>query len=344
MARKHRRGMQQQQQQQQQLQQHQQQQQPMHLGRDFNPLKFDFQPMPIRDFNPLKFDFEVAPAASTDVLDLMPEWLAPRQGPSGIMAGLTSHQSHHFMNEESAPVLDSATTSLLDSLQLKFALDNHPQQQQQISSPPYYERQLEQTQWRRHEVKSVAKKEAVVQPPAMPIATTSEPDTKNMAPEQLRVLRNKAVQKRYRQRKKNESMRQQDVFGTTKANLAMAQARAPAQHVVTVDKLLILRRLNKERDGEIQRLRKLLQNVKASKAPSGGRNPGSIMVHKDGGKVDDFVDEDIECVVPGKLAKNAAGEVFIGKWAQVGLNDQIRAVVQKRFSECTSPRFSNKYA
>lgn len=308
------------------------------LGREFNPLKFDFPTM--RQFNPLKFEFDMVETETPDLMDILPESLGPERYVKTPQMGSTSHQdvtlSHRFhvnsRGDEPAPGIDSATLSLLDSLELKFAPS--------FSQDPMTQLVEDVLRPQPGPQKPVAVVPAVpmdeVKPEIVLENSPSPPeDHQGMTPEQLRVMRNKAVQKRYRQRKKTQASRQQNMFATTQAELRMAERRSSPHHLAVVDKLMRLRTLDKEQDAEIKRLRKILAEEKRSDRVE----KSNVMVMDVDVEEGDFCDSEIQVVLPRNVALNAVVEASCAKMAEGLFKDNsLSAVVAHRFASSASPR------
>jgi len=275
--------------------------QPRNLGRDFNPLKFDFAPATMRNFNPLKFDFELVGPQETemDILEMLPESLGPETQLFLPRMGITSHQDvtlngHDNVNERgyyqqsrpATPVLDTETLNLLDSLEMKFASSSAtpPERRASLNMSQMVDDILHQHH-RLPQVQSALDDKSNIM---------DVENTQGLTPEQIRVMRNKAVQKRYRIRKKNESQNKSDKFSNTQRSLMLAESKSPQHHIEIVDKLLRLRKMNSDRDAEIKRLRKMLATEKTSKQVA----ENQVMVIDSGlAKEGDYCDEKMEVYV-----------------------------------------------
>jgi hypothetical protein len=291
---------------------------------DFNPMKFDFAPTTMRNFNPLKFEFDmqVAPQESErDLLQMLPECLGPENQLFLPQMGITSHRDvtlnehdnvtpgGYFQRQAPASTLDSDTLNLLDSLELKFAPSSAT-----ISPQPSSRRTtVDMSQV----VDDVLNEPQHVREVSSVLEDKSNfgdvGNTQGLSPEQIRVMRNKAVQKRYRIRKKNESQRQMSTFVNTQQSLMAVECRAPQHHIEVVDKLLRLRKMNKDRDSEIKRLRKMLASEKTSKDVT----ESEVVVMESGMAQDgDFCDENMDVYLPRDVVldtyANACCEKMVG--------------------------------
>lgn len=256
------------------------------LGPEFNPLKFDFVPM--RELNSVKLEFDdtemgIAQARAGDaavdtrqldiameqgdLLEMLPEYLGPQFSNPLVEASMSfyddaSHRLHYdaHMVDQPASSLDDATLSLLDSLELKVA-PSTSDAEPSVSIPPVDIDMFKKTSLRL----ALNSTEDVVSTGLLRDVNGLDRivGVNENSPEQLRIVRNKAAQKRYRMRKKTEARRQINVLENAKADLLAAESKAPAHHVVVIDKNLLLRKLNKERDEELIRLRKVLADIKS---------------------------------------------------------------------------------
>lgn len=316
------------------------------LGTDFNPLKFDF--APIREFNPLKFEFDMVDSNSssleTDLLEMLPECMAPEQHVTLPQMGATSHQdvslpyrmhpNAHLEDSAPAPSLDADTLMLLDSLEMKFS----PSSSVPAVAKPNVDDDVSAV------VEGLLKERDHDFPIEVPESTALRKLTnipavqpkESMSAEELKVMRNKAVQKRYRIRKKTEAKRQNSIFEKTKADLAKAEREAPARHNVVVDKNLLLKKLNGERDTELKRLRKMLGDEVASSTVS----EKTILVFKDHqANEGDFHDADCNVFVPRSMALNVVSQAFCRKVVGKSIaNRRVVRVVNERFASSDSPQ------
>lgn len=320
------------------------------LGREFNPQKFDFG----SNFNAAKFEMvEMGHAQQHaqqgfedyDLMDLLPidmlvrpELMASPYQQDGAVDDQRMMHDSHLMMTKPVPRIDESTLSLIDSLEMKYA----PSSTTTTTQSPRVVEPVDMDVINIERILRDSQQDSCR--PKVKVEADDynfEGGAKGSTNEELKVLRNKAVQRRYRIRKKSEAMRQQDVYGNTQERLSEAERKAPKLHIQVVDKHLLLRRLNKDRDAEIKRLKKLLTESKAATS----KPPGNVMI-VGGSKLKaaygDFCDDRVEVVVPHKIAVDMAGETCVDKIALAGIqNAAVRRIIATRFRSTCSPKLSS---